>query len=103
MINSERNMTLMQQAPWSPPGEAMAGLGIIAARVALRHGLRGRVQPTARPPKSSTRSAAFWNPKTGYDLRGASHARLRDTPLAMALSAKRHGPTGIPSVTATTG
>jgi sulfite reductase (NADPH) flavoprotein alpha-component len=78
MINSERNLTLMQQAV-SPPGETMPDWQIIA-RVACEMGYAHAF---------SYQSAAevfeeiklFWNPKTGYDIRGASYERLRETPL----------------------
>ena len=78
MVNSERNLTLMQKAV-DPPGEAMADWEIIA-RVACEMGYA---------PAFSYDSAAevfeeiktFWNPRTGYDIRGASHERLREKPL----------------------
>ncbi|NUT77961.1 molybdopterin-dependent oxidoreductase [Pseudomonas sp. C1C7] len=78
MINAERNLTLMQQAV-TAPGEAMADWQIIA-RVACEMGF-------AEAFSYSDASEVFeeikraWNPKTGYDIRGASHARLRETPL----------------------
>ncbi|MGO4325982.1 molybdopterin-dependent oxidoreductase [Cupriavidus sp. 2TAF22] len=88
MINSERNMTLMQQAI-APPGEALPDWQIIA-RVACEMGYADAF---------GYRSAAevfdeitgFDNPKTGYDLRGASHLRLRETPLQWPCSSA-HGP-----------
>lgn len=78
MINSERNLTLMQQAV-DPPGDALADWQIIA-RVACEMGY---------PEGFSYASASeifeeikrLWNPKTGYDIRGASYERLRQTPL----------------------
>ncbi len=78
MINSERNLTLMQQAV-APPGEAMADWEIIA-RVACEMGY-------AHAFTYSSASAVFEeicqfsNPRTGYNIRGASHERLRETPL----------------------
>ncbi|MCK9542381.1 MAG: bifunctional nitrate reductase/sulfite reductase flavoprotein subunit alpha [Novosphingobium sp.] len=78
MINSERNLTLMQKAV-DPPGDAMADWEIIA-RVACEMGY-------ADAFTYSSASAVFeeikrfWNPGTGYDIRGASHERLRRTPL----------------------
>lgn len=78
MINSERNMTLFQPAV-SAPGQAMPDWQIIA-RIACEMGYS----------ESFTYSCAeevfeeikrFWNPKTGYDLRGATYDRLRRTPL----------------------
>ena len=78
MINSERNLTLMQRAI-SPPGEAMADWEIVA-RVACAMGFaEDFTYASAAEVFDEIRRA--WNPKTGYDLRGASHARLRETPL----------------------
>ena len=78
MVNSERNLTLMQQAV-EPPGDAMPDWQIIA-KVACAMGYED-----AFSYGSSTEVfdeiKRFWNPKTGYDLRGASHERLRKTPL----------------------
>lgn len=78
MINAERNLTLMQQAV-TPPGEALADWQIIA-RVASEMGF-------AEAFSYSNASDVFeeikraWNPRTGYDIRGTSHARLRQQPL----------------------
>ncbi|WP_341679197.1 bifunctional nitrate reductase/sulfite reductase flavoprotein subunit alpha [Niveibacterium sp. SC-1] len=78
MINSERNLTLMQKAAQAP-GEAMADWQIVA-RVACEMGF-------AEAFSYTDASAVFdeirgtWNPKTGHDLRGASLTRLRETPL----------------------
>jgi sulfite reductase (NADPH) flavoprotein alpha-component len=78
MINSERNMTLMAQAV-SPPGEAMADWQIIA-RVACEMGYaEGFTFASVAEVFDEIRQA--WNPSTGYDIRGASHERLRATPL----------------------
>ncbi|MDE1917917.1 MAG: bifunctional nitrate reductase/sulfite reductase flavoprotein subunit alpha [Sphingomonadales bacterium] len=78
MINSERNMTLMQAAV-PPPGEAMADWQIIA-KVACAMGYEEAFS-YASAAEVFDEIARFWNPKTGYDIRGASHARLRETPL----------------------
>ena len=78
MVNSERNLTLFQQAV-EPPGQAPPDWQIIA-RIACEMGF----------PDSFDYDSAedvfeeikrFWNPTTGYDLRGVSYARLRQTPL----------------------
>ena len=78
MVNSERNLSLFQQAV-EPPGQAMPDWQIIA-RIACAMGFS----------ESFTYSCAeevfdeikrFWNPATGYDLRGVSYERLRQTPL----------------------
>jgi len=78
MINSERNLTLMQEAV-SPPGEAMADWEIIA-RVAREMGFNEgfNFQTAAEVFDEITRS---YNPKTGYDLRGVNYTRLRESPL----------------------
>ena len=78
MINSERNLTLMQKAV-EPPGEAMADWAIIA-RVACEMGYADAFSYTSAA-EVFDEIRRFWNPKTGYDLRGASHDRLRETPL----------------------
>jgi sulfite reductase (NADPH) flavoprotein alpha-component len=78
MINSERNLSLMQKAV-EPPGEALPDWEIIA-RVACEMGFaEGFSYQSADQVFDELKNA--WNPKTGYDIRGASHARLRETPL----------------------
>jgi sulfite reductase (NADPH) flavoprotein alpha-component len=78
MINSERNLTLMQHAV-DPPGDAMADWEIVAC-VARAMGFEQgfNYASAAEVFDEITRS---WNPKTGYDIRGVSHQRLRETPL----------------------
>ncbi|NWK96444.1 reductase [Sphingobium lactosutens] len=78
MINSERNLTLMQKAV-DPPGEAMADWEIIA-RVACEMGYAdGFTYDCASAVFEEIRQ--FSNPRTGYDIRGASHERLLQGPL----------------------
>jgi sulfite reductase (NADPH) flavoprotein alpha-component len=78
MINSERNLTLAAQAV-QPPGEAMADWRIIArVACAMGHSAGFSHASAAEVFDEITR---FANPQTGYDLRGASHARLRQQPL----------------------
>ncbi|WP_343616152.1 molybdopterin dinucleotide binding domain-containing protein [Novosphingobium sp.] len=78
MINSERNLTLMRQAV-PPPGEALADWQIIA-RVACAMGYgQGFSYGSASEVFEEIRR--FANPKTGYDISGASHAALRETPM----------------------
>ncbi|OUY07648.1 molybdopterin-dependent oxidoreductase [Acinetobacter populi] len=78
MINSERNMTLMQKAI-DPPGEALPDWQIIS-RIACEMGYADAFNyQSAAEVFDEIRGCS--NPKTGYDLRGASHARLRETPL----------------------
>ena len=78
MINSERNLTLMQRA-LQPPGEAMPDWQIIA-EVACDMGYAEQFTYASAAEVFDELSAA-WNPRTGYDMRGASHERLRTTPL----------------------
>ncbi|MGE4430437.1 MAG: molybdopterin-dependent oxidoreductase [Sphingobium sp.] len=77
MINSERNLTLMQKAV-DPPGEAMADWEIIA-RVACAMGY-GHAFAYESAAAIFEEIRQFWNPRTGYDIRGASHDLLRRTP-----------------------
>jgi sulfite reductase (NADPH) flavoprotein alpha-component len=78
MINSERNMTLMQKAI-DPPGAALPDWKIIA-RVACEMGFADAFSYASADAVFAEITRAS-NPKTGYDMRGASHARLRETPL----------------------
>ncbi|MGE4436344.1 molybdopterin-dependent oxidoreductase [Achromobacter sp.] len=78
MINSERTLTLMPQAV-PPPGDALPDWRIIAT-VACEMGY-GHAFQYASAAEVFDEIAGFSNPATGYDLRGASHARLRETPL----------------------
>ncbi len=76
MINSERNLTLMQAAI-CPPGEALPDWQIVA-RVACEMGYADSFSYNSASEifDEITRS---YNPKTGYDLRGISYNRLRET------------------------
>ncbi|EIC29034.1 sulfite reductase subunit alpha [Methylomicrobium album] len=78
MINSERNMTLMRKAV-EPPGEALPDWQIIA-RVASEMGY-AEAFAYASAAEVFEEIKRAWNPKTGYDIRGASYERLRETPL----------------------
>jgi sulfite reductase (NADPH) flavoprotein alpha-component len=78
MVNSERNLTLMQKAV-DPPGDALPDWQIIA-RVACELGYADAFTYNSAA-EVFDEIARAWNPQTGYDLRGASHARLRETPL----------------------
>ena len=77
MVNSERNMTLAPQAVL-PPGEAMADWQLLA-QVATAMGYPGFAYDSAAEIFDEIRR--FSNPHTGYDISGASHARLAQTPL----------------------
>jgi sulfite reductase (NADPH) flavoprotein alpha-component len=78
MINSERNITLMQEAV-QPPGDAMADWEIIA-RVAREMGFNEGFNFTSAAEVFDEIRKSY-NPKTGYDLRGVSYERLRVEPL----------------------
>jgi len=75
MINSERNVTLMQKAV-EPPGEARADWELIA-RVAQAMGYAGFDYHNASEVFDEIRRTA--NPKTGYDLRGMTYGQLKNT------------------------
>jgi len=75
MINSERNLTLMQEA-LPPPGEAMADWEIIA-KVACEMGFTDGFSFNSAEEVFEEIKRSY-NPKTGYDLRGVSYKRLRE-------------------------
>jgi NADPH-dependent sulfite reductase flavoprotein alpha-component len=78
MINSERNLSLMNEAV-APPGEARADWRIIAD-VARAMGFDAGFEfASAAEVFEEIRSSG--NPQTGYDIAGASHARLTEGPL----------------------
>lgn len=78
MVNSERNLTLFQQA-LEPPGQALPDWQIIA-RIACEMGYSDFFSyDSAQDVFEEIKQ--FWNPATGYDLRGVSYQRLRQTPL----------------------
>ncbi|WP_144107864.1 sulfite reductase subunit alpha [Paraburkholderia sp. BCC1886] len=83
MINSERNLTLMQKGI-EPPGAALPDWQIIA-RVACEMGFADAFT-YASADEVFTEITRASNPKTGYDLRGASHRRLRESPLQWPLA-----------------
>jgi sulfite reductase (NADPH) flavoprotein alpha-component len=78
MINSERNMTLAQKAI-DPPGTAMPDWQIVA-QVACEMGFADAFR-YASAEEVFAEIVRTSNTKTGYDLRGASHERLRESPL----------------------
>jgi len=78
MVNSERNLTLFQKAV-EPVGQALPDWQIIA-RIACAMGYSDSFgYDSAEDVFEEIKR--FWNPKTGYDLRGVSYDRLRQTPL----------------------
>ncbi|MFY1664249.1 molybdopterin-dependent oxidoreductase [Pseudomonas sp. Pseu.R1] len=88
MINSERNLNLTQKAV-DAPGDALPDWQIIA-RVACEMGF-------AEAFSYASAEAVFeeikqaWNPKTGYDIRGASYSRLREQPLQWPIALDAEG------------
>ncbi|MFK3969438.1 molybdopterin-dependent oxidoreductase [Pseudomonas sp. NPDC087358] len=78
MINSERNLNLTQKAV-DAPGAALPDWQIIA-RVACEMGFAdGFTYASAEEVFEEIKQAC--NPGTGYDIRGASYARLREQSL----------------------
>ncbi|MFD5793671.1 molybdopterin-dependent oxidoreductase [Streptomyces diastatochromogenes] len=78
LINSERNLTLARPVA-DPPGEAMADWRIIAAVARAMGYEQGFSYDSAEQVFEEIRRA--WNPATGWDLRGVSYERLRETPV----------------------
>ncbi|MFC1421246.1 molybdopterin-dependent oxidoreductase [Streptacidiphilus cavernicola] len=78
MVNSERSLTLLQQAA-DAPGEALPDWRIIA-RVASEMGFAEAFDYSCAEEVFEEIKQA-WNPATGYDLRGVSYRRLRGTPV----------------------
>lgn len=78
LVNAERNLTLAPAAV-TPPGDSLADWQIIA-RMACALGFAEHFS-YANAAAVFDEIRGFANPATGYDLRGASHARLRQGPL----------------------
>ncbi len=78
MVNSERNLTLLQQS-LPPVGQARPDWQLIC-QVAAHMGF-GEHFAYDSSEAIFDEIRGFSNPKTGYDLRGVSYARLRETPL----------------------
>jgi len=78
MINSERNLTLVQGV-LDPPGQALPDWQLIA-RVACAMGFADAFTYTSAEDVFEELKRA-WNPKTGWDLRGVTYRRLRETPV----------------------
>ncbi|MGW3559403.1 molybdopterin-dependent oxidoreductase [Streptomyces sp. NPDC000963] len=78
MVNSERNLTLVQGVV-DPPGQALPDWQLIA-RVARAMGFAdGFAHASAEEVFEELKRA--WNPQTGWDLRGVTYERLRATPV----------------------
>ncbi|MDF1693526.1 MAG: sulfite reductase subunit alpha [Zhongshania sp.] len=78
MVNSERNLTLMQKAV-TPPGESLPDWQIIA-QVACAMGFEAAFTYSSAA-EVFEELKLFWNPKTDYDIRGASHSALQQASL----------------------
>ncbi|MEV6009756.1 bifunctional nitrate reductase/sulfite reductase flavoprotein subunit alpha [Streptomyces sp. NPDC051976] len=78
MVNSERNVTLLRQAA-DAPGEALPDWQLIA-RVACEMGYADAFGYTSAEEIFEEIKGAY-NPRTGYDLRGVTYERLRETPV----------------------
>ncbi len=78
MVNSERTLTLLRQAV-PPPGQARPDWQLIC-QVAAAMGF-GAAFDYRCASEIFDEIRRFWNPLTGYDLRGASYSRLREGPL----------------------
>ncbi|MEU8075218.1 bifunctional nitrate reductase/sulfite reductase flavoprotein subunit alpha [Catellatospora citrea] len=78
MINSERNLTLVSAAV-PPPGQALPDWQLIA-RVAAEMGYADAFD-YASAEEVFAELRRFANPQTGYDLRGVTYERLRQTPV----------------------
>ncbi|GAA1194009.1 bifunctional nitrate reductase/sulfite reductase flavoprotein subunit alpha [Kitasatospora gansuensis] len=75
MINSERNLTLVQGVV-DPPGQALPDWQLIA-RVACEMGFADAFGYASAEEVFEELKRA-WNPKTGWDLRGVDYRRLRE-------------------------
>lgn len=78
MINSERTLTLCRQAV-DPVGQALPDWRIIAD-VACAMGFADAFT-YASSGEVFDEIKRFWNPRTGYDLRGIDYDRLRSAPV----------------------
>lgn len=77
MVNSERNLTLVRQC-LPPTGQSRPDWQLIC-QVATAMGFDGFSYHSSEEIFEEIRG--FWNPVTGYDLRGASYRRLRQGPV----------------------
>ncbi|GAA3210008.1 bifunctional nitrate reductase/sulfite reductase flavoprotein subunit alpha [Actinocorallia longicatena] len=77
-VNSERTLTLLEKAV-DPPGEALPDWRLITL-IAREMGYADAF-PYESAEEIFEEIKRFANPKTGYDLRGATYERLRETPV----------------------
>ncbi|MBV9026107.1 MAG: bifunctional nitrate reductase/sulfite reductase flavoprotein subunit alpha [Streptomycetaceae bacterium] len=78
MINSERNLTLVQGVV-DPPGQALPDWQLIARMACAMGFAEAFTYACAEEVFEELKQA--WNPKTGWDLRGVTYERLRTTPV----------------------
>ncbi|GGS97036.1 bifunctional reductase [Streptomyces tanashiensis] len=78
LVNSERNLTLVQGVV-DPPGQALPDWELIA-RVARAMGFAEAFAYSSAEEIFEELKRA-WNPATGWDLRGVTYERLRATPV----------------------
>ncbi|MEU9289364.1 bifunctional nitrate reductase/sulfite reductase flavoprotein subunit alpha [Streptomyces sp. NPDC048275] len=88
LVNSERTLTLARPVV-DPPGDAMADWRIIAAVARAMGYEEGFSYESAEQVFEEIKRA--WNPRTGWDLRGASYERLRGEPVQWPV-AREDGP-----------
>ncbi|BDV30843.1 bifunctional nitrate reductase/sulfite reductase flavoprotein subunit alpha [Microbacterium terricola] len=77
-VNSERTLTLVQRSI-DPPGDAQPDW-LLICRVAQALGFADGFDFVSSA-EVFDELRGFWNPQTGWDLRGADYGRLRETPL----------------------
>ncbi|MEV0481345.1 bifunctional nitrate reductase/sulfite reductase flavoprotein subunit alpha [Streptomyces sp. NPDC050508] len=88
LVNSERTLTLARPVV-DPPGEATADWRLIAAVACAMGYEKGFTYDSAEEVFEEIRQ--FWNPVTGWDLRGVTYERLRATPVQWP-AAQEDGP-----------
>ncbi|WP_026179456.1 bifunctional nitrate reductase/sulfite reductase flavoprotein subunit alpha [Streptomyces hokutonensis] len=88
LVNSERTLTLAQPVV-DPPGEATSDWRLIAAVACAMGYEKGFSYDSAEEVFEEIRQ--FFNPVTGWDLRGVTYERLRSTPVQWP-AAEEDGP-----------
>lgn len=78
MVNSERNLTLFQPA-LEAPGGALPDWKIIADMACALGYADAFTYESAEEVFEEIKQ--FWNPNTGYDIRGVTYERLRESPI----------------------
>lgn len=78
MVNSERNLTLFQPA-LEAPGGALPDWKIIADMACALGFADAFTYASAEEVFEEIKQ--FWNPNTGYDIRGVTYERLRESPI----------------------